>query len=254
MYGYYAADPNYPEGVRAVCEAIYEPPQDGDMNGFYLMYDEYDTAVDLIAQALGLTRIGMVFTSINHDLPLTSKEIRQAARWQQDHVVRHPSGSSVSKFVTVTIKPQEDGNCLPEAYMVSDQAQALERDNVFGESDSNKTLVIRQQGENELIPNVLVTGNPKAKIQPEFCIVNVGCGLPTEAQSIIQHYDFPIANRSGFDGPVEITNRHVKEYVARHRNEPTYVRYNCFHFLVHLAKVLDPGTAFAIAESMLNAP
>ena len=136
--------------------------------------------------------------------------------------------------------------------MVSDQAQALERDNVFGESDSAKRLVIREQGENELIPNVLVTGNPKTVIQPEFCLVNVGCGLPTHVQSIIEHHDFPIENRVGFDGPIEITNRNVKDYVTRHRQEPTYVRYNDFHFLIHLAKVLDPATAFAIAESITN--
>lgn len=26
LYGYYAEDPNYEEGVRAVVEALYEPP------------------------------------------------------------------------------------------------------------------------------------------------------------------------------------------------------------------------------------
>lgn len=26
LYGYYAADPNYQNGVRAIVEAIYEPP------------------------------------------------------------------------------------------------------------------------------------------------------------------------------------------------------------------------------------
>jgi len=26
LYGYYAADPNYKDGIRAVVEAIYEPP------------------------------------------------------------------------------------------------------------------------------------------------------------------------------------------------------------------------------------
>lgn len=82
MYGYYAADPNYPEGVRAVVEAIYEPPQDGDMNGFCILDDPYETVVELIASGLGLTRVGMIFTSINHDIPLSSKEIRMAAKYQ----------------------------------------------------------------------------------------------------------------------------------------------------------------------------
>jgi hypothetical protein len=106
----------------------------------------------------------------------------------------------VSKFVTVTVKPREDGNCIPEAFMVSDQTQALERDNVFGESDSMRRLVVREQGPDEVIPNVLIEGNPKTVIQPEWCVVNLGCGLPTAPQNILQHYDFPVANRTSFEG------------------------------------------------------
>ena len=30
--GYYAEDPNYVGGVRAIIEAIYEPPQKGEIN------------------------------------------------------------------------------------------------------------------------------------------------------------------------------------------------------------------------------
>lgn len=33
LYGYYSEDPNYPEGVRVNVEAIYEPPQIGEMGG-----------------------------------------------------------------------------------------------------------------------------------------------------------------------------------------------------------------------------
>ena len=33
LYGYYSEDPNYPEGVRCNIEAIYDPPQIGDVNG-----------------------------------------------------------------------------------------------------------------------------------------------------------------------------------------------------------------------------
>lgn len=32
LYGYYSEDPNYPEGVRANIEVVYEPPQIGDIN------------------------------------------------------------------------------------------------------------------------------------------------------------------------------------------------------------------------------
>ncbi len=34
VYGYYTEDPNFKEGVRAIIEAVYIPPQIGDMSGF----------------------------------------------------------------------------------------------------------------------------------------------------------------------------------------------------------------------------
>jgi hypothetical protein len=33
LYGYYSEDPNYPDGVRVNVEAVYEPPQMGEMGG-----------------------------------------------------------------------------------------------------------------------------------------------------------------------------------------------------------------------------
>lgn len=33
LFGYFSEDPNYKEGIRAVVEAVYMPPQIGDMNG-----------------------------------------------------------------------------------------------------------------------------------------------------------------------------------------------------------------------------
>ena len=32
LYGYYAEDPNYEDGIRAVIEAVYEPPQIDDIS------------------------------------------------------------------------------------------------------------------------------------------------------------------------------------------------------------------------------
>ena len=45
LYGYYSEDPNYPEGVRVNIEAIYEPPQDGDINGFHILEDPAEEEV-----------------------------------------------------------------------------------------------------------------------------------------------------------------------------------------------------------------
>lgn len=33
LYGYYSEDPNFKDGVRVNVEALYEPPQIGEMSG-----------------------------------------------------------------------------------------------------------------------------------------------------------------------------------------------------------------------------
>jgi nuclear protein localization family protein 4 len=98
--------------------------------------DPYQAKVDMIAESLSLERVGLIFTSINQDMFLTSQEIKKIARYQEQYKVDHPEGYKVSKFVTVVVKPTGDGAEIGiEAYMVSDQCQALERDNVFGNTD-----------------------------------------------------------------------------------------------------------------------
>jgi len=83
LYGYYSEDPNYPEGVRVNVEAIYEPPQMGEINGVEPLHDKKENDVNMIAGALTLERVGWIFTSINHDAFLTSSEIRKIAALQE---------------------------------------------------------------------------------------------------------------------------------------------------------------------------
>jgi nuclear protein localization family protein 4 len=52
LYGYYSEDPNYPEGVRVNVEAMYEPPQIGEINGVENLEDPNAVKVDMIAESL----------------------------------------------------------------------------------------------------------------------------------------------------------------------------------------------------------
>jgi nuclear protein localization family protein 4 len=52
LYGYYSEDPNYPNGVRVNVEALYEPPQIGEINGVQPLEDKMASRVDMIAEAL----------------------------------------------------------------------------------------------------------------------------------------------------------------------------------------------------------
>ena len=58
LYGYFAEDPNYPQGVRAIIESIYEPPQIEDVNSVEILEDPRQMKVDMIAETLGFERIG----------------------------------------------------------------------------------------------------------------------------------------------------------------------------------------------------
>lgn len=100
--------------------------------------------------------------------------------------------------MTVVVKTKSDGDIGIEAYMVSDQCQALERDNVFGESESRKKMVLREPKENEMIPSVVMEGKTVKEFEPDFFIVSLSNGQPKGKKDYkyIKNYDFPIRNRT----------------------------------------------------------
>jgi hypothetical protein len=73
--------------VRVNIEAVYEPPQIGEVNGVHMLNDDNMAMADMIAGALKLEKVGWVFTSVNTDTFLSSSEIRKIAELQQQHVV-----------------------------------------------------------------------------------------------------------------------------------------------------------------------
>ena len=105
LYGYYSEDPNFPDGVRVNVEAIYEPPQVGEQNGCQALQDSGRVHADMVAESLGLERVGQIYTTLNKErVPMTSQEMRKAAALQQEHLVDHPEGYKVSKFLTVRVE------------------------------------------------------------------------------------------------------------------------------------------------------
>lgn len=74
------------------------------MGSIEFVVDSFENQVNQIAGLLGLERIGWVFTTINHDTFLTSQELRQAAKFQEEFNVLHDSGCKVSKFLTVILR------------------------------------------------------------------------------------------------------------------------------------------------------
>ncbi|CDI76868.1 hypothetical protein, conserved, partial [Eimeria acervulina] len=151
MFGYYTEDNHYNKGIRAVCEAIYEPPQEGEGEGWRLIESgaaaaaadqqaaaaaaaaEAETAA-AVAARLGLELIGCIFTHKPRQEPLTPAEILFLARLQLKHLHGgHYTGYPMPKLVACTValqhtdeqqqqqqQQQQEQEVVPNAFMVSD--------------------------------------------------------------------------------------------------------------------------------------
>jgi len=175
LFGYFAEDPNYANGVRAVVEALYEPPQIGDHDNVEPLEDKDAQILDTVSNALSLEFIGWIFTSINTDLetPMCSYDIKKAAYYQEQYKLKHPSGYFVSKFITVMCKPKDDGDVELQCSMVSDAFQALVRDNVIGECTDKRQIPVRKPGKNEVLPDIFQENKKVNFFDPAFAIVSV---------------------------------------------------------------------------------
>lgn len=175
LFGYFAEDHNYPNGIRAVVEAIYEPPQIGDAHGVESLHDPDAEIVDKVAAGLTLEFVGWMFTTIDTDKEtfMPSYDIKKAAEFQEKFKLKHPTGYYVSKFVTVMVKPKDDGNVELECCMISDTFQALVRDNVIGQCVDKHIIPKRKTEKNEILPDIFQESKKVDCFDPAFAIVNV---------------------------------------------------------------------------------
>ena len=75
LFGYYAKDPNYPDGIRVIVEALYEPPQIGDQSSVVPQPDQDVFLIDRITKDLSLECVGWIFTSIKTNKIKKTKNI-----------------------------------------------------------------------------------------------------------------------------------------------------------------------------------
>ncbi len=180
---------------------------------------------------------------------LSEKEIRRAAKLQYEYEVDHPVGFKVSKQVTVVVKKNEWGETDFEAYMVSDMAQALERDGVFGESKDRKKMCVRVPKPNEMVPAIMMEGKNVTEFDQLFFIVQLTSSKTDEKKdySILKIRDFPAYNRGPPAKPAE-----YKGYLAKNKGEPLDRRFADFNLLLYIAEVLDVPTAVTMAQCIAN--
>lgn len=169
LLGRYERYDQVPLGIKAVVEAIHEPPQQGELDGIQigLPWDEEGKMEDL-AQICGLQIVGMIYTDL---LPDESTPEAKAARKviykrhaqsfflssletifsaHQQAKRTNPSrfsasGRFSSKFVTCVLTGNEDGGIDVSAYQASDQAVAMVKADMIEASVEPGTVRLKEE-------------------------------------------------------------------------------------------------------------
>lgn len=203
LYGRYEPYLDVPLGIKAIVEAIYEPPQEDHFDGIKLTLPwEEEAKVNKVAEACGLVKVGMVFSDLIDDGTgagsvvakrhvdsyfLSSLECLFAAEMQRRHpniTKQSVTGKFSSKFVTCVISGDTEGNIDVKAYQVSDTLTALEDAEIVEPSRKPSVMRVKDSIPHErYVPevfykfkneyNVVVKQSAKPTFPVEYLLVNV---------------------------------------------------------------------------------
>jgi len=135
--------------------------------------------------------------------------------------------------------------------MVSDQAQALERDNVFGPSKDKNTMTVREPEDDpdDLVPVIMTKGTDVKEFPTDFFLVSLAYGQPADTtdHSILKIYEFPVMNRESPATPAEFSG-----YLKKYASDPSEKQFANFQLLLYLAEFMDMDTALNVAHNVAN--
>ena len=211
LIGRYEPYDEVPMGVKAIVEAIHEPPQEGELDGLSLGLPWEDEALRVRTLAASastpLTIVGYIFTDLDPTAEdrtknvykrhpgsffLSSLEILFAAHLQSEQPTpsrSSPSGKFSSRLVTAVLTGTEDGAVDIAAYQVSEQAVGMLQADMIEASVDPGIMRVKEESRGEdggkarYVPDVFfryrneygieVKKSAKPAFPVEYLLVNV---------------------------------------------------------------------------------
>ncbi|GAB5592589.1 nuclear protein localization protein 4 [Umbelopsis nana] len=227
LYGRYEPYTEVPLGIKAVVEAIYEPPQEDHMDGLALSLPWQDEeTINQVAASCGLQKVGMIFTDLLDDgtgkgtvvtkrhvdsYILSSLECSFAAEMQRLHPNKSrysPTGKFGSKFVTCVISGDEQGGIGVSGYQVSNTMVAMQEAGIVEPSMKPSVMLVKEGIPHQrYVPEVFykyknkygvpVQEPAKPTFPVEYLLVNVTNGFPQNpSPAFASVVPFAIENRT----------------------------------------------------------
>eukprot|EP00158_Paraphelidium_tribonemae_P002848 Partr_v1_DN25724_c0_g1_i1_m74929 putative Nuclear protein localization len=207
LYGRLCRHPDIPLGIKAVVESIYEPAQVSAVDGVELV-SQADDHVDSLAQSLGLSRLGMIYSDLFDDgsgagkvqtrrhkdsFFLSSAECVFIARKQLAHpfaTAKAVGGQFGSRFVSVVVTGDADGNIQLFAYQVSNTCMAMVRDGIVDATVDARVMRVQESTGAHYVPDVFYKYKNEYGVQVQeaarptfpvdYFVVSLSEGFPLE--------------------------------------------------------------------------